>query len=82
VGVLRDILVVTYCTNRRVVFRTAWAAANARDAGSVRQDAYDFWLVNFDRLDNNCMEPYTFLGQVSQVRKCISAFVYLIYIRH
>jgi hypothetical protein len=77
VGVLRDILLVTYCTNRRVVFCAAWAAANARGAGSVRQDAYGFWLVNFDRLDDHCPEPYTFPGQVSQVINlpfCFSLF--------
>ena len=68
VGILRNILLVTYGGVTCVVMEGSWIKTRDQGRRVVRKDSYGFWTVQF-----NCREisdkdnPYVYPGNVSQV---------------
>jgi len=68
VGILKEILVVSYATMKRILFRASWIPSNLRGVQTIRQDQYGFWLVNYARRLPEHSQPYVFPSTVSQVK--------------
>lgn len=69
VGVLKEIIVVRYSAQRRVVFRGSWIRNDPGPHSSTKVDQYGFTMVRFnDRIPRN-MEPYVLPATVRQVLK-------------
>jgi hypothetical protein len=67
VGVLKEIIVVRYSAQRRVVFRRSWIRNDPGPRSSTKVDEYGFTLVRFnDRIPRNT-EPYVLPATVRQV---------------
>ena len=67
VGVLKEIIVVRYSAQRRVVFRGSWIRNDPGPRSSTKVDQYGFTVVRFnDRIPRN-MEPYVLPATVRQV---------------
>ena len=67
VGVLKEIIVVRYSTQRRVVFRGFWIRNDPGPRSSTKVDQYGFTTVHFDdRIPRNT-EPYVLPATVRQV---------------
>ena len=67
VGVLKEILVVRYSAQRRVVFRGSWIRNDPGPRSSTQVDQYGFTVVRFnDRIPRN-REPYVLPATVRQV---------------
>jgi hypothetical protein len=49
VGVLKEILVVSYATMKQILFRASWIPSNLQRVQTIRQDQYGFWLINYAR---------------------------------
>jgi hypothetical protein len=74
VGVLKEIIVVRYSAQRRVVFRGSWIRNDCGPRSSTKIDQYGFTLVRFhDRIARD-REPYVLPATVRQVLQ----FLYLI----
>jgi hypothetical protein len=67
VGVLKEIIVVRYSAQRRVVFRGSWIRNVPGPRSSTKLDQYGFTMVRFnDRIPRNT-EPYVLPATVRQV---------------
>ena len=67
VGVLKEIIVVRYSAQRRVVFRGSWIRNDPGPRSSTKVDQYGFTMVRFnDRIPRNT-EPYVLPATVRQV---------------
>jgi hypothetical protein len=57
VGVLKEILVVSYATIKRILFRASWTPSNLRGVQTIRQDHMDFGLLimqgGYQRIHNH-----------------------------
>ena len=72
VGVLKEIIVVRYSAQRRVVFRGSWIRNDPGPCASTKVDQYRFTVVRFaDRIARD-REPYVLLATVRQVIHVIS----------
>jgi hypothetical protein len=68
VGVIKEILVVTYFNFCVVLFCCSWIPPNMWGSSStICQDEHDFWLVNFAHQLPPMEKPYVFPTSVSQV---------------
>ena len=68
VGILRDILLVTYGKLTCVVMRGEWMKSTDQGRASVRKDRLGFWSVQYESRDIECRHnPFVFPSQVSQV---------------
>ena len=68
VGILKQIVQVTYQTMTRTVMNCSWIRPNLAGNPTVRQDEYGFWLVKYNaRQDPHRENPYVFPYSVSQV---------------
>jgi hypothetical protein len=63
VGILKEILVVSYATMKRILF--SWIPSNLRGVQTIRQDQYGFWLVNYARRLPKHSQPYVFPSTIS-----------------
>jgi hypothetical protein len=71
VGVLKEIIVVRYSAQRRVVFRGSWIRNDIGPRSSTRIDQYGFTIVRFnDRVARN-REPYVLPATVRQVLQVV-----------
>ena len=67
VGILKEIIVVRYSAQRRVVFRGSWIRNDPGPHASTKVDEYGFTMVRFnDRIARN-REPYVLPATVRQV---------------
>ena len=67
VGVLKEIIVVRYSAQRRVLFRGSWIRNDPGPHASTKVDQYGFTVVCFaDRIARD-MEPYVLPATVRQV---------------
>ena len=67
VGVLKEIIVVRYSAQRRVVFRGSWIRNDPGPRASTKVDKYGFTVVRFaDRIARD-REPYVLPATVRQV---------------
>lgn len=67
VGVLKEIIVVRYLAQRRVIFRISWIRNDHGPRSSTKVDQYGFTMVRFnDRIPRNT-EPYVLPATVRQV---------------
>ena len=67
VGVLKEIIVVRYSAQRRVVFRGSWIRNDPGPHSSTKVDQYGFTIVRFnDRIARN-VEPYVLPATIRQV---------------
>ena len=67
VGILKEIIVVRYSAQRRVVFRGSWIRNDLGPRSSTKVDQYGFTMVRFnDRIARN-REPYVLPATVRQV---------------
>ena len=68
VGLLKDILLVTYGKLSCVVMRGEWMKSTEQGRAIVRKDRLGFWSVLYDaRTTNNDHNPFVFPSRVSQV---------------
>ena len=67
VGVLREIIVVRYSAQRRVVFRGSWIRNDPGPRSSTKLDQYGFTVVRFNDRIARDMEPYVLPATVRQV---------------
>jgi hypothetical protein len=75
VGVLKEIIVVRYSAQRRVVFRGSWIRNDLGPRSSTKIDQYGFTVVRFnDRIARN-REPYVLPATVRQVLSVFSIIV-------
>ena len=71
VGVLKEIIVVRYSAQRRVVFRGSWIRNDLGPRSSTKIDQYGFTMVRFnDRVARN-REPYVLPATVRQVLQVV-----------
>ena len=67
VGILKEIIVVRYSAQRRVVFRGSWIRNDPGPRSATKVDQYGFTMVRFnDRIARN-REPYVLPATVRQV---------------
>lgn len=72
VGILKEIIVVRYSAQRRVVFRGSWIRNEGGPRSSTKVDQYGFTMVRFnDRLPRD-REPYVLPATVRQVLLILS----------
>jgi hypothetical protein len=67
VGVLREIIVVRYSAQRRVVFRGSWIRNDPGPRSSTKVDQYGFTVVRFNDRIARDREPYVLPATVRQV---------------
>ena len=68
VGILKDILLVTYRKLSCVVMRCEWMKSTDQGRAAVRKDRLGFWSVLYNSRDNRHQQnPYVFPSSVSQV---------------
>ena len=67
VGVLKEIIVVRYSAQRRVVFRGSWIRNDLRPRSSTKVDQYGFTVVRFNDRVAREREPYVLPATVRQV---------------
>lgn len=72
VGVLKEIIVVRYSAQRRVVFRGSWIRNDPGPRASTKVDQYGFTVVRFaDRIARE-REPYVLPATVRQVLRGVT----------
>lgn len=71
VGTLKEILVVRYSAQRRVVFRGSWIRNDPGPRASTKVDQYGFTIVRFNDRVARTREPYVLPAQVRQVRTLV-----------
>ena len=75
VGVLKEIIVVRYLAQRRVVFRGSWIRNDPGPRASTKVDQYGFTVVRFaDRIARD-REPYVLPATVRQVQVFLCFFL-------
>ena len=67
VGVLKEIIVVRYSAQRRVVFRGSWIRNDPGPRSSTKIDEYGFTMVRFNDRIARDREPYVLPATVRQV---------------
>lgn len=67
VGVLKEIIVVRYSAQHRVVFHGSWIRNDPGPRASTKVDQYGFTMVRFNDLVARNREPYVLPAQVRQV---------------
>jgi hypothetical protein len=67
VGVLKEIIVVRYSAQRRVVFRGYWIRNDLGPRSSTKIDQYGFTMVRFNDRIARDSEPYVLPATVRQV---------------
>ena len=67
VGVLKEIIVVRYSAQRRVVFRGSWIRNDPGPRSSTKIDQYGFTMVRFNDRIARAREPYVLPATVRQV---------------
>jgi len=67
VGVLKEIIVVRYSAQRRVVFRGSWIRNDPGPNPSTKVDQYGFTMVRFNDRIARDREPYVLPATVRQV---------------
>lgn len=72
VGVLKEIIVVRYSAQRRVVFRGSWIRNEGGPRSSTKIDQYGFTMVRFNDRIARDREPYVLPATVRQVFPLIS----------
>jgi len=68
VGVLKEIIVVRYSAQRRVVFRGSWIRNDPGPQSSTKVDQYGFTIVRFNDRIARDVEPYVLPATIRQVR--------------
>ena len=72
VGILKEIIVVRYSAQRRVVFRESWIRNDPGPQSSTKIDQYGLTVVRFnDRVARN-REPYVLPATVRQVLQVVN----------
>jgi hypothetical protein len=74
VGVLKEIIVVRYSAQRRVVFRGSWIRNDPGPRPSTKLDQYGFTVVRFNDRIPRGREPYILPATVRQVRQLMPTF--------
>ena len=72
VGVLKEIIVVRYSAQRRVVFRGSWIRNDPGPRSSTKVDQYGFTIVRFNDRIAREREPYVLPATVRQVLTVLS----------
>ena len=67
VGVLKEIIVVRYSAQRRVVFRGSWIRNDPGPQSSTKVDQYGFTIVRFNDRIARDLEPYVLPATIRQV---------------
>jgi hypothetical protein len=67
VGILKEIIVVWYSAQRRVIFRGSWIRNDPGPRASTRVDQYGFTVVRFNDRIARDREPYVLPATVRQV---------------
>ena len=67
VGVLKEIIVVRYSAQRRVVFRGSWIRNQPGPQSSTKVDQYGFTIVRFNDRIGRDVEPYVLPATIRQV---------------
>ena len=75
VGVLKEIIVVRYSAQRRVVFRGSWIRNDPRPHSSTKVDQYGFTIVRFNDRIAKDLEPYVLPATIRQVRHVVTLSV-------
>ncbi len=65
VGVLKEIIVMSYGGLRLVLMKCSWIPMNIHGNAIVRQDGYGFWVMNHRQKVLARVEPYVFPSIVS-----------------
>jgi hypothetical protein len=68
VGILKEILVVSYATMKCILFHASWIPSNLHGVQTIQQDQYGFWLVNYVRRLPKHSQLYVFPSTISQVK--------------
>lgn len=74
IGVLKEIIVVRYSAQRRVVFRGSWIRNDPGPRSSTKIDQYGFTTVRFNDRIARDREPYVLPATVRQVFTPITMF--------
>ena len=74
VGVLKEIIVVRYSAQRRVVFRSSWIRNDLGPRSSTKIDQYGFTMVRFNDRVARDREPYVLPATVHQVLAILGIF--------
>ena len=72
VGVLKEIIVVRYSAQRRVIFRGSWIRNDPGPRASTMVDQYGFTLVRFNDRIARDREPYVLPATVRQVAHALN----------
>ena len=80
VGVLKEIIVVRYSAQRRVVFRGSWIRNDPGPRTSTKVDQYGFTVVRFADQIARDREPYVLPATVRQVLQCQT--IHILYVQH
>ena len=72
VGVLKEIIVVRYSAQRRVVFRGSWIRNDPGPHSSTKVDQYGFTIVRFNDRIARDVEPYVLPATIRQVRHVVN----------
>ena len=68
VGILKDILLISYGKLNCVVMQGEWIKSNDQGRASVRKDRLGFWSVKFNARERNSrVNPFIFPENISQV---------------
>ena len=70
VGVLKEIIVVRYSAQRRVVFRGSWIRNDPGPRTSTKVDQYGFTIVRFNDRIARDNEPYVLPATIQHVSPC------------
>lgn len=76
VGVLKDILVLTYGNLNLVLMVVSWVAQDTEFSPRLRRDAHGFWLANMGALPRETRAPYLLPSLASQVLKPHTIFIF------
>ena len=67
VGILKDIVVLTYGTLNLVLMVVSWVPKDTALRPTMRRDAHGFWLANMAALPRDTTNPYMLPALASQV---------------
>ena len=67
VGILKDILVLTYGNLNLVLMVVSWVPKNTEQQPTMRRDVHGFWLVNLAAVPRDIANPYLLPALASQV---------------
>ena len=67
VGVLKNILVLSYGNMNIVVMVVSWVAKHTDESPRLRRDSHGFWLANMAARPRDTTHPYLLPALASQV---------------